>query len=173
MNGYQTFELYAQSDYSYLQDINRKLIMSGTEERPITLTGIFPTRGYPSNWEASPGTEALFFNVKYKNQPVTDPAEITAVFSIAQAGMDASTETALTNIVYKPKGKSFNEVGATCIPSDSEYSADETKVEGFVACAARPNAYISGSDGPYMLNLQVDYSTESATDRSYEAVNKI
>jgi len=173
VNGYQTFELYAQAEYSYLQDVPRKLIILGTEEKPITLTTIFPTRGYPSNWEASPGNEAIFFSVSYKNQLVTAPGEVTTTATIAQAGMDASSDITLTNVVYKPKGKNFADVGATCIPSASEYTADETKVAGFVACASRPDVYIAGSDGPYMLNMKVLHSGETATDRSYEAINKI
>jgi hypothetical protein len=173
VNGYQTFELYAETEYSYLQDVIRRLVMGGTEEKPLALATAFPTRLYPSNWEASPGNEAVFFNLKFKNQPVTEPTALTAIATVAAPGMASSDDITVTNLVYKAKGKTFAEAGATCIPSGSEYSTDETKIEGFIGCVSRPNIYLDGSDGPFILNLKVTYSGETSTDRSYEAINKI
>lgn len=173
VNGYNTFQINAEAEYSYLQDITRKLIITGSEEKPIVINPAFPTGMYQSYWEQDTGNEAVFFNVKYKNQQLREPGDIEAYGSIAAPGVDASQEVKLANIVFKPKGKKFTDVGASCVPPESEYTADETKAEGFIGCVARPVSYLESSDGPFMFTLKVTHAGEEAHERMHEAVQKI
>ena len=68
--GYQTFSVDVSTYYTYLQAVTKKIIVSGTEEAPVSVEIEDPLRSTPDTWIR--GTQnTVQFELLYNNKPVT------------------------------------------------------------------------------------------------------
>ncbi len=92
VTGYNTFDLSVLTYYTYVQGVSKRLLIKGTEEAPLQLNILDPTRANPDDW-IKDTVHTVKFEAVYQNVPVR--AGLTLADVTSDLGGTAMTENAL------------------------------------------------------------------------------
>ena len=70
VSGYNTFDLKVEAYYTYIQNVQHKLTIKGTEEKALRLALLSPTKASPENWIKNT-VHSVEFTLLYQNVPIT------------------------------------------------------------------------------------------------------